>query len=149
MLDLIDLTFSVQVVSTFYSFIFHIASDRKSLSGPRHTQENHQSSLVNVTSDDYSKCTIQKEDIIIHPSDDDASCDSNLDYSGIHCIICIGTYKHGESICWSNNDSCHHSYQSNCILEWLFEHSGCPQCREEYVLIGKPSERFDDEEASA
>jgi len=101
-----------------------------------------------------SKCTIvQKEDIFVDPSDDDASCDSNLDYTRNHCIICLGTYKNGESICWSNNDSCHHSYHSNCILEWLLEHSGCPQCREDYVLIGKqPSERLGltvDEEASA
>jgi hypothetical protein len=117
------------------------------------------SSTIDDDDNNKSKCTIQKEDIFIDPSnnddDDEASCDSNLDYSHNHCIICLGAYKNGESICWSNNDSCHHSYHSNCILEWLSKHSECPQCREEYVLIGKQSSEqqldftVDEEQASA
>lgn len=45
------------------------------------------------------------------------------------CAICVATYKHGEEICWSNNNQCHHFFHKACIEEWLLLHEDCPCCR--------------------
>ena len=56
-------------------------------------------------------------------------------YSPRSCPICCENYQKGDAIAWSKNESCHHAYHVDCILEWLMEHEDCPMCRAKYLSL--------------
>jgi len=35
------------------------------------------------------------------------------------CAICIETFKPGDRVCWSSNESCPHVFHEECIVQWL------------------------------
>lgn len=49
------------------------------------------------------------------------------------CSICLECYREGEKICCSKNKKCDHFFHLDCITNWLFDHDGCPLCRENYL----------------
>lgn len=52
------------------------------------------------------------------------------------CFICLERYKVNESIYWSTNEKCKHSFHSSCITRWLLKHNDCPLCREDFLNAG-------------
>lgn len=51
------------------------------------------------------------------------------------CAVCLGRYRTGERIVWSNN--CIHAFHCECILDWLVkvqrDKTPCPCCRQEFT----------------
>ena len=35
------------------------------------------------------------------------------------CSICLSSFKVGDRICWSSNETCPHVYHEQCIIQWL------------------------------
>jgi len=56
-------------------------------------------------------------------------------YTTKTCFICLERYKVGESIVWSTNKECCHSYHKDCMVRWLMDHDDCPLCRKDYLNI--------------
>jgi len=56
-------------------------------------------------------------------------------YTTKSCFICLERYKVGESIVWSKNKECCHSFHENCMVRWLIDHDDCPLCRKDYLKI--------------
>ena len=64
-----------------------------------------------------------------------------VDYFGIEaqrdrgtaCDICLLEYRVGETVAWSPNLQCSHSYHEDCILDWLVRKPTCPNCRNNYL----------------
>ena len=52
---------------------------------------------------------------------------------GTACDICLLEYRVGETVAWSPNLQCSHSYHEDCILDWLVRKPTCPNCRNNYL----------------
>jgi hypothetical protein len=50
-----------------------------------------------------------------------------------NCPICFEDYMENDSICWSPNPSCHHSFHKDCVIDWLMNNTECPVCRRSYI----------------
>mmetsp|Transcript_8821 Transcript_8821/g.13339 ORF Transcript_8821/g.13339 Transcript_8821/m.13339 type:complete len:250 (-) Transcript_8821:2634-3383(-) len=82
---------------------------------------------------------VQKEDIFVKSFHDHRSTHHGIDdsvssslYSPKECAICMSRYKHGDAICWSQNEKCFHAYHLSCMVEWLMKHNECPMCRRNF-----------------
>ena len=62
-----------------------------------------------------------------------------------HCVICLEAYQENDSVSYSKNQNCSHTFHSYCILGWLQDErrEQCPCCRSPY-LHGFSSENDDD-----
>lgn len=51
------------------------------------------------------------------------------------CVICLMTYNPGDTLVWSSNVQCRHTYHESCILRWLVrqKNSSCPSCRQDFI----------------
>ena len=55
-----------------------------------------------------------------------------------NCAICLSSYEIGDKVVWSSNETCHHAFHEDCILEWLIkmqEGTPCPCCRQEFTKL--------------
>ncbi len=48
------------------------------------------------------------------------------------CIICLDSFQTGDEVAGSVNPECRHLFHTKCIVEWLLNHTGCPQCRRNF-----------------
>jgi hypothetical protein len=55
------------------------------------------------------------------------------------CTICLNPYELRESVSWSSNVSCVHTFHEQCITEWLSRKRNksfaCPCCRQNFVSL--------------
>ena len=56
------------------------------------------------------------------------------------CAICLMSYNCGDTLVWSSNPSCIHSFHYDCILSWLLKRRNkstlpCPCCRQSFVIL--------------
>ena len=58
---------------------------------------------------------------------------------GTTCDICLLEYQVGDTVAWSPNLECRHTYHRDCVLDWLVRKPTCPNCRHDY-LKGKNDE---------
>lgn len=49
----------------------------------------------------------------------------------ITCVICLAEYEKGDETCTGQH--CVHRYHTNCLYQWLEQHTRCPVCRDEIV----------------
>jgi hypothetical protein len=56
------------------------------------------------------------------------------DEMAISCPICLVDFQEGDTICWSHNPSCTHTFHIDCIEPWLMKHDRCPCCRNKYLV---------------
>ncbi|CAB9502432.1 NADPH Oxidase [Seminavis robusta] len=57
------------------------------------------------------------------------------------CAICLHNYEPSQSVVWSTNPQCCHSFHLDCLLDWFAarrrkQHS-CPCCRQVFVVAAK------------
>ena len=83
---------------------------------------------------------VKKQDILVDSFQEWRSTRHGIDdsiqssiYSPKSCCICMAKYKHGDDICWSQNERCYHAFHLECMLEWLMKHNECPMCRRNYL----------------
>lgn len=55
-------------------------------------------------------------------------------YTEYKCFICNKYYRVGDTIFWSPNDNCPHSFHSRCMMRWLLKSNECPLCQNDYLL---------------
>ena len=55
--------------------------------------------------------------------------------SSLSCPICFNEYQVGDDIAWSCNETCHHAFHYDCIVQWLMKHDECPMCRSDYLRL--------------
>lgn len=55
-------------------------------------------------------------------------------YTEKKCFICLKSYKVGDTIYWSPNDECTHSFHSKCMMRWLLKNNECPLCQNDFLL---------------
>lgn len=52
------------------------------------------------------------------------------------CVICYYHYRPGDTVTWSGNPNCIHSYHTHCVEAWLLpweeRNQLCPCCRQSY-----------------
>lgn len=70
-----------------------------------------------------------KSDIIIPKGADDTSSSRR----GVACTICLEPYETHDTVCWSQNPSCHHAFHKDCAMDWLMQNTECPVCRRPYI----------------
>jgi hypothetical protein len=55
------------------------------------------------------------------------------------CIICLETYKTGDTVVWASNQECQHAFHRKCIVKYLIKiqkkvaATPCPCCRQRFT----------------
>lgn len=68
-----------------------------------------------------------------HPKGDLKVSPTTSDGNSTSCPICLEDFQVNDTICWSKNPNCHHSFHFDCAFSWLEENDDCPICRRVYV----------------
>ena len=116
----------------------NILSDDSATARPPPLDEGESDSKV----EDLEK---QQEPVSVSPKGQHTAAkeeeEEDIDYFGIEaqrdrgtaCDICLLEYRVGETVAWSPNLQCSHSYHEDCILDWLVRKPTCPNCRNNYL----------------
>jgi len=85
----------------------------------------------------------KKESYLVHPS--------TADIVGGTCVICLDEMRVGETVVWSETESCPHMYHKDCLVSFLAhnceqqtnlppskrmdDYNPCPACRQQFVTL--------------
>lgn len=62
------------------------------------------------------------------------------------CAICLEEYHEGETIVWSSNKNCPHTFHKDCLTSYFVkvkekEDYPCPLCRQQFLLVDKKEKK--------